>query len=203
MCRAEILSRSRVFHSHNPPWKLVKAIDFLFYIIVARCRPLGNLLYQGGCIFPFPNSIFKLHFNDLEPCVVQQLLVFWNTQQQIDKESKCSVRAFSIPCLPVCFLRAGPWCQLQGILLSGARMTLWTTVVCQRTALDSSRACGEPSTDLCTGAQGRGDREFWTAARAQNLKSVLLWNAETSLKTKWRKQTWKNWEFHFLFSSCR
>lgn len=70
-----MLSSSRVFGSHNPYWKLVKAvvyIDFLLCIIVSRRDCVGRVMYQGGCIFSFPGSIsgFKVHFNDMEPCVV-------------------------------------------------------------------------------------------------------------------------------------
>lgn len=53
--------------------KAVVYIDFLLYLIVSRCNSVVLcVIYQGGCIFPFPGNIsaFKVHFNDLEPCMV-------------------------------------------------------------------------------------------------------------------------------------
>lgn len=52
--------------------KAVVYIDFLLCIIMSRCDSLGRVMYQGGCILPFLSSIsgFKVHFNDVEPCVV-------------------------------------------------------------------------------------------------------------------------------------
>lgn len=50
--------------------KAVVYIDLL-YIIMSHCNSVGGVMYQDGCICPFPSDIsgFKVPISDLEPCV--------------------------------------------------------------------------------------------------------------------------------------
>lgn len=124
VCWAEILSCSVHLAPpiHPGSWRQM-LILISCCTSVSRCSSVGSVVYQGGCIFPFPNNIsgLKVHFHGLEPCVV---LAFWNSQGQADSGSNCSLRTFFIPCLSICFLGAGHGESFRKISLCEALMSL-------------------------------------------------------------------------------
>lgn len=168
VCWAEILSCSVHLAPpiHPGSWRQM-LILISCCTSVSRCSSVGSVVYQGGCIFPFPNNIsgLKVHFHGLEPCVVPAaasgLLEFPRTSWQwVQLQSEDIFYS-----LPFHLLSWGrPWWKLQENLTVWSFNESLSTVVCQRTGLDSNHACGEHSTNLCTGVQGWGDLVFWMAA---------------------------------------
>lgn len=114
----------------------------------------------------------------------QQLLVFWNAQQQIDSGPKCSLRTFLLPAFPCAFLgqahgessRKSYCLKLQWLFnhcglpenRSGLQSCLWWA---HYQFVQEYKAV-----------------EIWflNGCRAQILNTSLLWNAETSRKVKKR-----------------
>lgn len=134
----------------------------------------------------------------------QQLLVFWNTQQQIDSGLKCSLRTFFY-FLPFHMLSWGrPMVKAQGNLPVWSFNDSLTTVVCPRTGLDSSHACGEHSTNLCTGVQGSGDLIFkWLQSSNSTYQFVVeCWNFTKVKKKKLKKMGVSLSVFFLLVTQC-
>lgn len=178
---------------------------------MSRCDSLGRVIYQGGCIFPFLSSIsgLKVHFNGMEPCVVlaptgaaaSGLLEYPTTNWQWAQVQSEDFFYF----LPFHMLSWGrPMVKAQGNLPVWSFNDSLTTVVCQRTGLDSSHACGEHSTNLCTGVQGSGDLIFkWLQSSNSTYQFVVeCWNFTKVKKRNLKKMGVSLSVFFLLVTQC-